>query len=307
MLANFFSKTKPATIILIVAILFVFYVVATALFSFSDFSVLLFIQKMMLFALYAIYLLIVNFIIKKNKLTLDNSFALLLIVFLMGSFYETLLNENILLSNFFLLLGFRRIYSLVSASNTQKKLFDSGFWVGLAALIYSWSILFVVLIYAAIFIFQRLSFKNLIIPIVGLITPILIYFSYLLYFDEVKVLTSNLNFAINTNFSPYKSTALLSLIVFLTVILTISIISVTPKIAVVSKKLKLSWGVLLVHTLLAAAIIVLSFEKNGSEFFFILFPAAIIFTNFIQKIDSRYFKNAILFLFLLLAVSAYFL
>ena len=305
--ANFFSKTKPATIILIVAILFAFYVVAHALFSFSEFSILLFAQKIVLFALYTIYLLAVNFIIKKNKLTLDNSFALLLIVFLMGSFYETLLNKTVLFSNLFLLFGFRKIYSLASVSNTQKKLFDSGFWIGLAALIYTWSILFVVIIYAAVIIFQRLSFKNLIIPIVGVITPILIYYSYLLYFEDVTVLINNINFTISTNFTTYKSTGLLSVILFLATVLIVSVLSVTPKIAVVSKKLKLSWGVLLIHSLIAVVIIAFTFEKNGAEFFFILFPAAVIITNFIQKINSKYLVNSILLLFLILAVGAYFL
>lgn len=307
MLANFFNKTKPATIILIVVVLFIFYVSAIALFDFTAFSVLFFIEKISIFIGFIIYLLLFNFVVKKNKLTLDNSFALLIIVLLMGSFYETLLNETVILTNFFLILGFRRVYSLGLATNIQKKLFDAGLWIGLAALIYTWSILFVILIYAAIFIFQKLSIKNLIIPIVGVVTPILIYFSYLLYFENTNGLISNINFEFSTNFSPYKSNALLSIIVFLTFFLTVSIISVTPKIAVAGKKLKLSWGVLLIHSIIAVAIIALYVEKSGAAFFFILFPAAIIIANFIQKIDSKYFKNAILFMFLLLAVSAYFL
>jgi hypothetical protein len=80
-----------------------------------------------------------NFIISKNKLTLDNLYGLLIGVILLGTFYESLFSTNLLLSNIFLLLAFRKIYSLSSNLNTKIKLFDAAFWIGIASLIYFWS------------------------------------------------------------------------------------------------------------------------------------------------------------------------
>jgi len=150
MIANFFNKTKPAGIILIIGLLFVYYVFATFYLKLSEFSGVFLINRLLLFGLFMLWLLIFNFITSKNRLTLDNSYGLLLGVILLGTFYETLVSTSLLLSNIFLLLAFRKIYSLRSVLSTKIKIFDAGFWIGIATLIYFGSFLFFILIYIVI-------------------------------------------------------------------------------------------------------------------------------------------------------------
>ena len=104
--------------------------------------------------------LIVNFIVKKNSLTQDNSYVILIFVLLLGTFSETMFANSIVFASIGLLLGFRKIYSLRSGINTKQKLFDAGFWVGISTIIYSWSILYILLIYVGIIVFRKQSFKN---------------------------------------------------------------------------------------------------------------------------------------------------
>lgn len=307
MIANFFNKTKPATIFSIAALLFIYYFTATFLFHSAAFSILFLVKRISFFFFIALLLLIVNFIVKKNKLTKDNSYALLLMVFLLGTFTETMFSYTIVLANMALLLGFRKIYSLRSGVDTKLKLFDACFWIGIATLLYSWSIFYILLVYVGMIIHQKLTVKNLFIPIVGFVVPILIYFTYCLYFENAAFFYSSFNYEINLDFSSYTSLKLLVPVIFLSMILLWSLVKITPKVVSVRNNFKFSWDVLINHLLISAVIVILAPTKNGSELFFLIFPSAVIISNLMHLIKSKIFRNLILYLFLMISVFVYFL
>lgn len=307
MIANFFNKTKPATIFILVALLFVYYFTATFLLHSAELSFNFLIKRISVFVFIALMLMIVNFIVKKNKLTKDNSYALLLMVFLLGTFPEAMFSYKIILANIALLLGFRKIYSLRSGLDTKLKLFDASFWIGIATLIYSWSIFYLLLVYLAMIIHQKLTVKNLFIPIVGFVTPMIIYFTYCLYFEDAAFFYNKFTYEINLDFSSYMSLKLLIPLIFLSMALLWSILKITPKVVSVRNNFKFSWDVLINHLLISAVIIVLAPTKNGSELFFLIFPSAVIVANLMHLIKSKIFKNAVLYGFLLISVAVYFL
>tara|TARA_R110001583_G_scaffold27778_1_gene98999 strand:+ start:32073 stop:32996 length:924 start_codon:yes stop_codon:yes gene_type:complete len=307
MIANFFNKSKPINDFNIILLLIVYYFSSALLFGSAEFSVLFLVKKIGFLFCLILFLLIFKFIIEKNNLTKSNSYALLLIVMLLGTFSEAILSTVFLFSNLILLLSYRKIYSLRSGINTKLKLFDAAFWVGVSALIYSWSIFYILLLYIGIFIYQKVSFKNLMIPVIGLATPIVIYFTYNFYFDSLPIFYSRFNYSVNLDFGAYNSLKFLVPILFLMSTLLWSIIKATPKIVSISNNLKFSWNVLIYHLLISVVLIVVSPLKNGSELFYLLFPSAIIITNFLQKSTSTLIKNVVLYLFLLISVSVYFL
>jgi hypothetical protein len=307
MLANFFNKTKPEVVFIIAVCLFVYFTIANLIFKFDDLSWLFFFSSMFYFLCFVLFLMLIKFIIKKNNLTQDNSYALLLTVFLLGTFYETLFANKILIANIILLLSFRKTYSLRSGINTKLKLFDAGFWVGIATLFYAWSIVYVVLIYLAMFIFQKGSFKNLFIPIVGVVLPIFLFFTYSIYVEDLEGFYQLFLLETNLNYGPYNQFKLLIPIAFLITVVLWSIVSVTPKVISIGTNFKLLWNLLIFHLLISAVIIALSPVKNGSEMLFMLFPLTIIIANFLQKSESRTFKNLVFYLFLLISIGVYFL
>jgi hypothetical protein len=307
MIANFFNKTKPVVIFVIVLLFFCFFTAATLLFKFNEISILFSLERLGVFCCFALLLLIVNFIIQKNELTQNNSYALLIIVLLFGTFYQTMFSNNLLFTNLFLLLGFRKIYSLRSGIKIKLKLFDAAFWIGCAAILYAWSIVYFALIYLAIIINQKVDIKNLIIPIVGLLTPIIIYFSYCFYLDNTAVFLISGHLTTNFNYAPYNDFKLLLPITFLLSIGIWSIVLLTPKFMTKGLNLKRTWRVVLNHLIISIIIIVFSPIKNGSEMFFLIVPISIIVANFLKKAGSNNFKNLVLYLFVLIAVGVYFL
>ncbi|MBK5208645.1 MAG: hypothetical protein JJE44_03960 [Flavobacteriaceae bacterium] len=306
MIANFFSKTKPATIFSVVVLLFIYYFIATFLLHSGELSLQFLVKKVGFFMWLVLFLLIVSFIVKKNKLTKANSYTLILIVFLLGIFPEAMFSHNIVFANIALMLGFRKIYSLRSGLDTKLKLFDACFWIGIATLIYSWSILYFLLVYVSMIIHQKLTVKNLFIPVVGFAMPMLIYFTYCLYFENATYYYDRFNYEMNLDFSSYTSLLkLLIPVLFLFVVLIWSLIKVTPKVVSVRNNFKFSWDVLINHLLISIAIVLLAPTKNGSELFFIIFPSGVIISNLIQLTKSKIFKNLILYAFLLISIGLY--
>ena len=307
MIANFFSKTKPATIFSVAVLLFIYYFTATFLLHSGEISIQFLVNSVGFLIFLVLFLLIVSFIVKKNKLTKDNSYALLLMVLLLGTFPEAMFSNSIVFANISLMLGFRKIYSLRSAVDTKLKLFDACFWIGIATLIYSWSIFYVLLVYVSIFIYQKLTAKNLFIPIVGFLTPMIIYFTYCLYFKDIAFFYNKFNHEINLDITSYQSLKLSIPILFLLMVLVWSLLKVTPKVVSVRNNFKFSWDVLINHLLISIVIILLAPTKNGSELFFIIFPSAVIVANLMHHIKSKIFRNLILYVFLMISVFVYFL
>ena len=307
MIANFFNKTKPVVVVNLILLFALFYFISTFLFHPIVLSLNTIGYILGVFLCFLFLLLVVNFILRKNNLTEDNSYALLITILLLGSFYETMFNLNLFFSNLFLLLTYRKIYSIGTGLNTKSKLFDAGFWIGIATLIYAWSILFLLLILVGIVVYRKTSFKNLLIPFIGFATPILIFFTYNFYYDKGAVFYETLNLVYNLNFVSYNKLKLLLPISLLLTLIIWCIVTLIPKVILISNNFKLSWKILMVHLLISVVIVVLSPTKNGSELFFVILPSSIIIANFLQKTESSTFKNLILYLLLAISISVYFL
>jgi hypothetical protein len=307
MLANFFNKTRPIATLSLVVLLLFYYLFATFFKQYVELELFSIIKHFSFFTVLVFMLLIIGFIVKKNNLTEDNSYALLISVFVFALFFETMFKTTIVLSNLVLLLAFRKLYSLKSGFNIKKKLFDAGFWIGIAMLIYLWSGVFLVLIYIGLIVFQKATIRNLIVPIIGLITPILLWFTYLVLIDNSTVFFEHFLLVYSFDFSNYQNLNLLIPIAFLTLVLFWSVFSVLPKVSSIGKSFKWSWTVILWNLFFGMIVAALAPEKNGSEMFFNLFPTVVIIANFLQIAKSKVLKNIILYFFLVISVSVYFI
>ena len=172
MIANFFNQTRPINFLLLSILVFIIYLVALVNVNSEALDFFFFVKNSFFLVLAIMTVFVINFIIRKNALTEDNSYAILFYILLVSYFPNSFVNEGIFISNFILLLAFRRIYSLRSSIQTKEKIFDSAFWIGIATLFYVWSLFYLVLVYAAIFIFRKIDWRNFIIPLVGVFTPI---------------------------------------------------------------------------------------------------------------------------------------
>jgi len=307
MIANFFNKTKPINFLVLSILVFIIFSIALGTNFSGDLNLLFFVKKGFLLFLAILIIFILNFIIRKNTLSDDNSYAIFFYILFFGFFPFSFSNGKIFIANFILLFAFRRIYSLRSNIKTKEKIFDSVFWIGIASLFYIWNLIYLLLLYSAIWIFRKDDWRNVFIPLIGFITPVIILYTYLLLINDVGMLNEILKFDYSLDFQNYITINVLLPLSLLFVMVAISILPTTKKSLLAKIDFKSTWIVLIIHIILSLLIVLIAPNKNGSEFIFLFFPLSVLFANFLQNMNKYWYKEVVLYLFIAMFFGVYLL
>ena len=306
MLTNFFSNSKPFHFILISLLLFVGYTFYNFQISSFENDFIWLIQLTFKFGLYIILMLIFGFIIKKNNLTQINSYALFIFICLLLLTPNVFQNSKPILSTVFILLALRRILSFNSKKNVQKKILDASLWIGIATLFYFWSILFLLVLYAALIQLASKNFKLFLIPIIGMFVVFIICTIYFLYLDNnMYWYTDHKNFT-SFDFSLYK---LLKNFFSLFVILSMTVISLVFKFLNFTKtplRKKSKYWIIIFTLITGIIIVILTGQKNGVELIFTIVPISILFSNFIEALQRKWVSEVMLWFILIAPIFSYF-
>jgi len=299
MLANFFGKSKPINFI-VLFVLFLGYFVLN-IFS-KELSFNLLTELGWFLVVFSVY----NFIIAKNLLTYDNSFAFLFFVILIGFFPDVININKTFYANLTVLLFLRKVYSLQSSKNIFHKLFDGGLWLGISFLIEPYTALLIILLYLSIFLHQRFTYQTLLIPIIGIFGPVFLYFTYCFWYDEVEKFTSLFNWNLYPDLSFYSHQKSLFPILFISFFLIASILLKSPRALSVPNKFRKNWILVLTQFVISTIIFLLVEDGSGTEFLYVFFPVSVILANGIEFFQKKWYADAIIILFLIasFAVSA---
>ena len=304
MIANFFKKTKPINSFFIGVLFLVYYILFLIYIDTVPFSFLNLLKKIGFLLLFLILFFLIRFINRKNYLSGQSAYVLLFLAMLFGIFPETMNVGNVFISHLALLFGFRRLYSIKSNKSVKQKIFDFGFWVGVASLFYMWSSIFLLLIFVAIIDLKKNEVRNFIIPIIGFITPLFLVFTYYFMTDGTDVFFSKLIFEYNIDFLPPTILFSISILSFLSII---AIIHISLKINTLTHELKSVWIQVIFHLLLAIIIFSVAPVKDNTSFLFLFLPLSIILANFVELIPENIRKEVIVTGILLLSFGPYFL
>ncbi|MBK5213969.1 MAG: hypothetical protein JJE55_09960 [Flavobacteriaceae bacterium] len=294
MLTSFFGKSIPLNYL----ILGVFIVVGYLLGAISGSGVVISPYLLLVHGFFIILsvmsMLLLDFIIRKNHLTKNNTFVILFFTCFMVMLPVIFLQPKILLANAFLILALRRIMSLHSDKNSSKKILDAGFWITVASLFYFWSLLLFVPLWIAILQKPNSNYKQMLVPITGFLAVLLINTAYQLLVYDSFAWFFNWKDPISFDFSKYNSP---SVLVPVTVILGFYIWTGMYRIlrlSAVSLKEKSNYLLLLYVSITCFFIALAGPEKTGAELLFILAPVSIIAANYIENFDAdRYRKKDI--------------
>ncbi len=306
MLARFFQKSKPIGFISLLFLLF-FYIIFYRYQSPDATGSLLFIIKSIgVFLFYAGILLLVDFIIYKNHLTATTYYALFVFVILIGLFPDVLSFSKISISNFFLLIAIRRLYSLQTRKDIILKLFDSGLYMGVAFLLYPTSLVFILLIYSSYFIYINIYNKNLLVPIIGLITPIFLTFTYFFISDDVaqfKTLTEiNIHFA----FDKFKHP---EIFIPLVIILGLSLMALIKNMSVrqnLDNQRKKGFLLVFLNLIIALFVILINNLELENSIVFLFYPIAVLLGNFLYYTRKSWVQELWFYFLLLLSLQHFF-
>jgi len=197
MISSIFRKTKPFNYVILLTFLFVFYgVVVFLLFSTPYQQNILFEQIFSLAALLFLIFLI-NFVVKRNKITGPNSFVILFFTLLIVLFPEVLLDNNGIFCTFFLLLAVRKLLSIKSLIKIKLKIFDASIWIAVSSFFYDWALLYMLLVFITIYLYQPKNIRNWLIPFIGFLTVALISYVVLTLLNKQDFILNHYVFSIN--------------------------------------------------------------------------------------------------------------
>ncbi|WP_299672633.1 DUF6427 family protein [uncultured Tenacibaculum sp.] len=298
MLTNFFSTTKPVNSMFIIG-LFICYVVAGFFTNYVNLvNVPLFLWFLTLFA-------IANFVNSKNNLTFDNSYFFLFFIILLSFFPETFKINTFFYSNLILTIYIRRVYSFQSSKNIIKKLFDSGFWIGISFLIEPFTLVFFPLTFIGILIHQHIDIRRILTPIIGFSVPIILYFTYTLWYENPDDFNVLFNWYTNYDFSIYNTSRYLILFGLILLLVTISSILKTPKTLRVKNSFRKNWILICFHFFFSLILLLILKDRNGSEVLYIIFPAALVIANGFELFQKKWYADFILIAILSASLFTY--
>ena len=149
MIIRFFKFTKllPLVVAIVTSILIMF--------AFKNVNNLLS-EIYSLILLIAVFFLSL-FIISKNSILKNNQYVSLGLIMFCGFYFKMPSEVSLTASYLFLLLSVRKIYSLKSKKNHNKKLFDLGFWYLISIFLNPVNLFFIITILSGVFIFYKIS------------------------------------------------------------------------------------------------------------------------------------------------------
>ncbi len=310
MLTSFFGKSIPLNYLLLGIFIAAAYILGTITGLSSINTSILFVIHGVFIILSVLSMLLLDFVIRKNQLTKNNSFAIFFFTCFMAMLPIIFKAHTILLANLFLLLALRRIMSLRSDTNSSKKILDASVWITVASLFHFWSLLFFIPLWIAIVQKPNSNYKQMLIPITGFLVVFLINTaSQLLIYNSFEWFF-NWKQPISFDFSKYNSA---SILVPITVILGFYIwtgVYRISKMTSIPSKHKSNHFLLFYVSIISFFVALLEPEKTGAEILFILAPVAIIAANYIENFGMKryvkkdvtefWFKEIMLWLVLLL-------
>ena len=307
MLTSFFGKSNPINYLILTITIVVGYVASMFRFQQHHLEWTSWLESV-IFAMVTVFLmLLLDFIIRKNHLTKNNTFGIFLFSAFLLSLPLIFLAKCFLVASLFLFLALRRIMSLASEKNIEKKILDASLWIAFSSLFYFWSILFFIVLYIAILQKRETSYKQLLIPIIGFVTVFTLAVCYNLFDTGSFAWMEKWRVATGFDFSAYNQINILLPITIMGVLLIWSGIVRFSNLASLKKKDRPNVIITLLALTVSFTVALASPEKTGAEVVFILGPLAIITANYIEIKKDFWFKELLLWLVVLLPISVFIL
>ncbi|GGW43667.1 hypothetical protein GCM10007383_30260 [Arenibacter certesii] len=237
---------------------------------------------------------LVNFITNRNKITGSNSLSILFYTLLIVFFPRVLLDSDAIFCSFFILLAVRRLLSLRSFKEVKLKIFDASVWILIASLFYDWALLYLLLVFVAIYFYQAKNIRNWLIPFVAIIAMSIITLAILVLLKDPYFLSDHyvFNMVITPSyFNDFENVAYLFLYVF--IVLLSGLISYI-RLGNVGLNWLMSMRLVLYLFLVGLVIFLFKSSSEHHPIMLTFFPSVVFMTTYLETIKKDRVKELVL-------------
>ncbi len=296
MISSFFGKTKPINYIVLAIFLFLFY--------FTNVFLGLGEQKindvvpieLLTFVTLLLGIFIINQMVRTEKITDFNSYTILFFVLLVTAFSENLQLKNAIFTNFFLLLALWRLLSIKSIRNVKHKIFDASLLIAVASLFYDWALGFLLLVFVVINLYDRKTFKNWLVPLVGVASIFILTFTILKLNDSLDFFQEHYQFSLGIfRTDSFFEVLNVKALVYILFVLVVAFVVFLRLRNVGGGKL-LQLRVIFLAFVLGVVITLLT-PADESPVLITFFPASVFMANYFEAMKKPKRREVVLILF----------
>ena len=306
MITTFFRKSTPINYAFTVLLLIFFFTFFQINASVSTVNSNYIYEKALIIIMLLSSLFLVNFIVKKNGLTKNSSYAILFFILYLALFPSIFGNLKLLLANFFVILAIRRMISLQTLKSPKEKIFDASLWIFIASLFHFWCILFLFVIYVSIIFHVSRDYRNWLIPFIAVGAGAIIFVLFSLIFDqnwvEHLIKQTEMNFQWDYFVNNYKKIALTLFALFGIYFVFSMIFTVGNKPLV----LQASYKKMIVSFFIGVLVFLFSPDKSNAILVFTFLPLSVLSTNNIEYSQNKTYQEIVLFTVAIITISIYF-
>lgn len=259
-----------------------------------------FVIESVAFLFFLASMFLVVFIITKNKLTQKNSFAALYFFIFITLMPQTLADHKIIIANGFILLSYRRIFSLETKLNMKKKYFDAALWLSIAALFYVWSILYFVPLLATIILRPNDWVKHLLLLVFGAGSSGLLVYLFASVFGITPSFLMFYSPKVNFGLFSHMSEVMKVSLAVISVMTIGSVFSLFSPLVLKNSKSRNNFIILFLMLFTGFSISLLAVNMFAENMLFLFFPLAVIMANSTQHQRRSWLSD--LFLIVLLSL-----
>lgn len=317
MLTSFFGKSNPINFLILGAVILIGYFLG-AVYGSTELLNFMSILRHFGWLLLCIFLMfLLDFIIRKNKLTRNNTYAVYFFSCFLIMIPSIFLAGGILIANLLSLLALRRIISLRTERNLEKKILDASIYLTFASLFHFWIILYFGILWLGVIRSPQTRFRHLLIPIVGFFVGFCLITTFYLITEDSFAWFFEWFQPPSFDFSAYNE---IKLLVPATLLITLLLWTVPHRIYTINSlpKVERPTALFIISTAIFAVATALTSEvKTGAELLFICVPVSILFANYIayqrpnigrkRDVTKSWFKEGLLWMLILLPLIGFFI
>ncbi|RDY59839.1 DUF6427 family protein [Flagellimonas nanhaiensis] len=283
MFSSFFGKTKPINYIVLSVFLFLFYLLDLLFQVDGKIGEVDIAVELMAFVALLLSIFVINQIVRTEKVTDFNSYAMLFFVLLIVAFSDVLMDKKAIFANLFLLIAVWRLLAIKSIRNVKHKVFDGAFLITVASLFYDWALIFMILVFVVINVYDRKTFKNWLVPFLAMITVFILSFTVLKLLNALSFYKEHYRFTFDfLNDGFFTRPDIIKFLIYASLIFVVVFF-------VFLRTRKIGGGKLIVLRLvflafIFATTITLFKSGNASPVLLTFFPASVFLANYLEGI-----------------------
>lgn len=305
MISGIFGKTKPINYVLLLGFIFILYWVVYFYVGNNSAEPAVIVWQSLVLLVLLFSVLVINFVVNRNQITSANSYVALYFSLLILIFSRSVTDNNAIFCSFFLLLACRRLLSLRSLKNIKLKIMDATLWVLVASLFYDWAILFLILVYIAIYIYEPKNLRNWLVPLVSIIVFVLLSYAVLILANNEGYLLQHYQFQLDNIrevFTDWKLNTKLIIYALLTAVTALAVFLKSGKLGL-GRIINLR--VITLYFALSIVVIILSLMAGDLPVLISFFPGAVFLGKYVEMIKRKKIKEVVLYASVFIALSIF--